>query len=110
MDAGQARCRQQLGKASFRLPGFQGNAVEQQFRSRNPLQESAFARRGQSALQFFPGGAELRFRALVIETIETHVFHQDVEAVNEGACRLAPGRIGAGALDAPLLGRRKASV
>ena len=55
-------------------------------------QEPAIRTLGQALLQFIPRDFELSLSALVAETIEAHVLHQDVEAVDEGASGGSPTR------------------
>jgi hypothetical protein len=41
-------------------------------------------------LQFVPGDFELALGALMLKTIKPHVFHQNVQAVNESTSRGIP--------------------
>ena len=52
-------------------------------RSEDAEQKSAIGPFGQALLQLIPGDLELSFSAFVIKAIQTRVFHQDVQAVDE---------------------------
>ena len=90
VQAGQTGRAQELPKAAFRLSGFQRNSIQQQLVVGNPQQKAALSGRGQSLLQFVPGGLELRFRALVIRAVHARVLDQNVQAVHEGPRRGRP--------------------
>jgi len=74
---------QKLSKAAFCLSRFQRNSIQQQLVVGNTEQEAAFASRGQTVLQFIPGGLKLGFRALVIRPVHARVLDQNIQAVDE---------------------------
>ncbi len=54
-------------------------------------------------MKFLPGDFELAFRSLVVESVQTNVLHENVQAVNKRPRRLDAGWIGTGAKDGRLL-------
>ena len=83
MNAGQARGRQELGKAALGLSGLERRAVEEQFVFGDAQQERVFGALGQAFLQFVPSDGELSLGSLVIQTVEANILNQYVQAVHE---------------------------
>jgi hypothetical protein len=76
-----------LRKAALGLACFERNSIEEKLASGDAQQEASISRLRESGLQFVPGDLELGFRPLVLETIETNVLNQNIQAMDEGACR-----------------------
>jgi hypothetical protein len=85
MNAGETRSRKQLRKAALSLPSFERDSIEQKFVIRNSKQKATVAVLRQSLLQLAPGGLELAFGTLVVHSIQTRVFDEDVETMDERA-------------------------
>jgi len=81
-----------VGEAALGLTGFQRNAVEQKLIVGNPEQESTIAGPGQRLLELVPSGFQLSLCALMVDSVQTGVLDENVEAVDEGArSRVAVG-------------------
>jgi hypothetical protein len=65
---------------------FEGHAIKQQAGARDAKQESLLSL-GKGRQKLIPGGLELQFCPLVVETVEPDVLQQDIEAVDEGLGR-----------------------
>src|ERR1051326_2906206 len=64
------------------MSGFYGDSIEQQPIVRNPKHNTAFAL-GNSVGELVPRCLKLCSRALVTESVETRILHQNVQAVDE---------------------------
>lgn len=90
LDAGESGGGQELGKAAFRLPGFHGDAIEQQAMFGNAEQKSSVSAFRQPGLQLAPRSLELAFGTLMVKAIKADVLDQDIEAMDKGACGRDP--------------------
>ncbi len=83
VQAGQSGGGQQCCKAALRVSRFQRDPIQQQLIVGHSQQETRVPSRRQALLQFFPGGFELRLRALVLIAIHSRVLDQNVEAMDK---------------------------
>jgi hypothetical protein len=84
LNAGEARGREQLGKAALGGRSINGHAIEQKLRAGGAQQQAGFIGDGNRLVQFVPRGIELLGCARMVKTVEPRIFEQNVEAAYEG--------------------------